>query len=81
MVQPRSKDGVFLCEADTDPVEACIAEAALVGGGMPWLWSIEECRLLWFMLRIEAAEGRMGEPIGGEAGVWWMRGDVASMTE
>jgi hypothetical protein len=40
---------------------------------------MEECRLLWFMLRIEAAEGRTGEPIGGEAGVCHMRGEVISM--
>lgn len=53
----------------------------VLGVGGPCPYSIEEWRLLWFILRTEAAEGRLGEPGVGEAGVCWISGEVASMVD
>lgn len=41
--------------------------------------SMEECLRLWFMLRTDAADGRVGETRGGEIGVLCASGEVASI--
>jgi len=78
IVQFRSKDGVFLWADDGAGGGAFIAPAE-VGGGTFMVESIEECLRLWFKLRTEAAEGRVGVLGFGMDGENWANGDVASM--
>lgn len=68
----RSNDAVFLW---LDGTEVC----DFPGAGEFVVESMEECLRLWFMLRTDAADGRVGETKGGEEGVLCASGEVASI--